>query len=222
MNIIKSHEVDDRTSKWNDQMYKKTPTPYDGFAGVFEKSRVKKILNLAEIHFNESVLEIGCESGNLLSQIFNAKRIVGLDISELALKDAYEKCNKTPVELFKHDATEPLPFDRGEFDVIICSEVLEHVVDPKKVLNNIQNISTNKTRILVSIPLELINISIKKVLKIFGLMNILFPNIPQGASDWHLHNFSKKMLHNLIDEKFIILDDCYVFVNHYIAYLKKR
>jgi cyclopropane fatty-acyl-phospholipid synthase-like methyltransferase len=77
-------------------MYHQHPTPYHGIAGFIEHSRVKTVYKFACVQPDDSVLEIGCEAGNLLYQCPKARRIVGADISSRALRDAHQlfKSNK--------------------------------------------------------------------------------------------------------------------------------
>jgi 2-polyprenyl-3-methyl-5-hydroxy-6-metoxy-1,4-benzoquinol methylase len=205
--------------EWNNQMYHKHPTPYRGLAGFIERVRVKNVFKLARIEPNDTVLEIGCEAGNLLNHCPNAKRIVGVDISSIALQEAYRlfKANKRSAEFFQLDAQMPLPFSKGEFSVIICSEVLEHVRNPRNVLKNIYYISNADTRIIISIPTEAPKIFVKKALSQFGIFDILFPGIEKEQSEWHLHTFSKNKLQSLSHDLFQINKSTVIWFNHYIT-----
>jgi len=138
------------------QMYAKHPTPYTGIAGVIERSRIRAVLELAEVGPADPVLEIGCEAGNLLVQIPDARRIVKVDISEVAPADARRLLQQQGrvAEFLQLDAQQSLPFSPGECDVIICSEMIEHVGNPGAVFENIHGISTPDTRIVVSAPIE--------------------------------------------------------------------
>jgi SAM-dependent methyltransferase len=49
---------------------------------------------------------------------------------------------------------EKLPFRRGFFDVVIVSDVLEHVLDPQAVVDAIARISGPGTRVIVEVPWE--------------------------------------------------------------------
>jgi uncharacterized protein YbaR (Trm112 family) len=49
---------------------------------------------------------------------------------------------------------EALPFARGAFDVIVVSDVLEHVLEPQRVVQRIFAIAGPKTRVIVHVPWE--------------------------------------------------------------------
>ena len=188
---------------WNDAMYKKHPTPYSGLAGMVERFRVRSIIKMASITTSDHVLEVGCEAGNLLVSLPEAARFVGADISEAALEDAQQNLDQKgrTAELIACDATEDLPFDKGEFSVVICSEMLEHVPHPEKVIANLIKISGEKTRIILSVPNEEPKLQIKRWLTKIGFMQLFMPTIEEEQSEWHLHAFSMSSFHKLLAGK---------------------
>lgn len=221
MEINQYGNLDTRLVDWNNEMYNAHPTPYKGLAGWIERKRVQAVLNLAQINKADSVLEIGCESGKLLERIKNAKRIVGVDISTSALHDASKLLgnSKQCIELTQLDAQQEFPFKKGEFDVIICSEMIEHVDNPKAVIENIYKISTPHTRIIISVPLEKPKLFIKKMLHSLGLFKLLFSSIEDDKSEWHLQMFSKKYLSDICGELFERKKSKIVYGVHYIVQL---
>lgn len=225
--IKQNNFLDSKLVSWNNRMYKKHPTPYNGIAGYIERSRVNTILQFAKIKSTDSVLEVGCEGGNLLINVPNANRIVGVDISQIALNDAaklFESQGRF-AEFYQCNALNPLPFRKGEFDVIICSEMLEHVTEPRKALENIYNIATNKTRIVISVPIEYPKVLIKRILSSIRLFKVFFPGIEENQSEWHLHAFSKSTLHKIINTPpkipYQLIKEKEIWYNHYIALFKR-
>jgi 2-polyprenyl-3-methyl-5-hydroxy-6-metoxy-1,4-benzoquinol methylase len=196
MRIEQRGRVDAPLAAWNDDMYRKHPTPYAGIAGLVERARARKVLRLAAIRPSDAVLELGCESGNLLVQVSVARRLVGSDISRAALEDAtklFAHRHRT-AEFVQLDAQQELPFTPGEFDVILSSEMLEHVEKPRAVLENLHRICTPETRVVISIPIEKPKLVVKKVLGKLRLFHLFFPGIEEERSEWHLQLFSKRML----------------------------
>jgi SAM-dependent methyltransferase len=189
--------------KWNDEMYRKHSTPYSGLAGIVVRQRARVIRSLADIKPNDSVLEVGCEAGNLLARFPKAKRLVGVDISGEALSDAKSlfESIKRPADFIQCDATQPLPFSKGEFSVIICPDVLEHASEPEKVIDAVIDVSTPSTRIVLSVPNEEPVLRLKRLLAKIGLLQKVMPGIESGISEWHLHSFSKKSLLDLLSAK---------------------
>ncbi len=213
-------ELDNELVKWNDQMYRAHPTPYaKGVAGIIQKARVKSVLRYARIRPVDAVLELGCESGHLLVESPPARRLVGADISALALADAqalFRACERSG-EFFQVDALQPLPFKQGEFNVIICSEMLEHVRDPRKAMENIHAICSRDTRVVLTVPIEAPKIKIKKILGRIGLLRVFFPGIEAGQSEWHLQAFSRSMLLEMAKDLFSLQAGHLVWGAHYVA-----
>jgi len=48
----------------------------------------------------------------------------------------------------------PLPFQNNEFDLIQCTEVLEHVLYPESVLKELKRILKKKGKLIISMPNE--------------------------------------------------------------------
>lgn len=145
-----------------------------------------------------------------------------MDISMAALRNAGEHLSLSgrSVELYQTDVESGLPFERGEFSVIICSEVLEHVVTPRSALESIGSIATVETRVVLTIPLEMIKLRVKQVLRKLGLMERLFPGIEEGQSEWHRHVFSDTRLRAEISGLFSVIGKKTVWLCH-SAYLCK-
>ncbi|NET13128.1 MAG: class I SAM-dependent methyltransferase [Okeania sp. SIO1H6] len=209
---------------WNDRIYEEHPTPYKGVAGMIEKARLRAVLDFAECQPSDTVLEVGCEGGNLLSRLPDVRRIVGADISRKALKDAQSRLEnqECDAEFYQLDAQQSLPFPCGEFDVIICSEMLEHVENPRAVIENIHEIASNNTRIVLSVPIEAPKLLVKQFLRNIGLLGLIFPGIEQGQSEGHLHAFSAKKLLDLTTDLYQLQRSKNIWGIHYVVLLEKR
>jgi len=95
------------------------------------------IIDLVPYNKNNKVLEIGCGKGATLLELKRsgkAKYIVGVDIVDLYQEKFLDKfiCCNIENEIYK------LPFSENFFDVIICADVLEHLIDPWKVVKGLK------------------------------------------------------------------------------------
>ena len=83
------------------------------------------------------VLEIGCGTGATLGWLRQsglASETIGVEIVEAAATQARAFADKVHcLDFERHD----LPAGHGQFDVILCLDVLEHMVDPWKVVDRL-------------------------------------------------------------------------------------
>jgi SAM-dependent methyltransferase len=86
---------------------------------------------IEEIPPSSRVLDIGCNSGGLGRRLIAEKgcRMYGVDISEPLVERAVGKGYEAYV-----GPAEELRYDDCVFDVVVTSEILEHVHDPRPVL----------------------------------------------------------------------------------------
>ncbi|MEM8988064.1 MAG: class I SAM-dependent methyltransferase [Pseudomonadota bacterium] len=120
-------------------------------------------LRLETLRLNDAtrVLDLGCGRGRHLHAAYAKGNIhaVGLDLSEediMATKEGFAPFLKSPPpgathSLISGDALR-LPFADASFDVIICSEVLEHIEDYQSVLKEIARVAAPGARIGISVP----------------------------------------------------------------------
>ena len=98
-------------------------------------------------------LDIGCGNGvfsNTLKRFIPCK-LYGIDGSEYALSKArqYDFDRLEKIEDFSNDV---LPFRDSEFDFIMCKDVLEHLINPKNLANEIQRTLKSSGFLLVHVP----------------------------------------------------------------------
>ncbi len=99
---------------------------------------------------NKRILEIGCGQG--FNTYLRAKRndsVIGIDLSKTDVDIAKRRY---PDIDFKVMNAEKLKFKDNYFDEVYAIEVLEHVDDIKKVLNEISRVLRSKGRFIASIP----------------------------------------------------------------------
>ena len=100
------------------------------------------------------ILDVGCGRGfyaRAIAALYPQAAVVGVDYSRDYLTAAAEHSRGTAALLARADARS-LPFASGEFDAIVCSEVLEHIDDDSAVLMELNRVLRDDGLLLISVP----------------------------------------------------------------------
>lgn len=100
-----------------------------------------------------SVLDVGCGRGFYfpLYAALDATRIVGVDFEVENLRLAHARIAATGAMVFQADAGQ-LPLPDKSFDVVIMSEILEHLDDPVTALREAYRVLRPDGALLVTVP----------------------------------------------------------------------
>lgn len=118
----------------------------------FIKRFYRKVVSLLRYKSIKSVADIGCGEGfglSVLAENKIGKTYIGLDNSATALKVA-KKIH--PRFKYLEGSIYNTPFKDNSFDLVVCSEVLEHLEKPEQALAELSRIS--KKYVLISVPYE--------------------------------------------------------------------
>lgn len=112
--------------------------------------RRRLILDLARRIQFTTVLDVGCGNGALLEalqQSFSAK-LTGIDVSEYVITENAKRLRSC---YFRHlDISRAALEDK--FDLVICSEVLEHIADQDSAVSNLRSMC--KRYLILTVPGE--------------------------------------------------------------------
>ena len=168
-----------------------------------ENHSLKKMLRL--VGENKRVIDFGCATG-YFSQLLTRKgcRVTGIEINPEAAKVAEIYCEKVIVaDLDFVSLAEILPIH--EFDVAVFGDVLEHLRNPWKVLEETQQLLKSEGYIVASIP----NIAHGAIR--LALLQGRFEYTELGILDnTHLRFFTRKTVEELFERSgyFIDVIDC--------------
>ncbi len=105
---------------------------------------------------NKNVLDYGCGDGTVAS--FFIKKgctVVGVDINPNSEAMVLSKINESESEFFTFyllDAEKETITSNQKFDLIICREVLEHIVSYEKIISQFTNLLQQDGIIVISVP----------------------------------------------------------------------
>jgi ubiquinone/menaquinone biosynthesis C-methylase UbiE len=130
----------------------------------------------------ERFLDAGCGDGRYLAALARLPerphQVVGTDIAERILATARRATEAAGIdaELVRANL-EALPFEDASFDLVLCTQVLEHVLDPAAALRELARVlrprgtlvlSTDNRRALVSRALNAPRAALVRVLGLSG------------------------------------------------------
>ncbi len=215
------------SKSWNNKMYESHATPYTGIAGFIQNKRLQKISAMIKKYKAKEgnlIVEIGCEEGNLIS-FLNSQHssfdFMGLDISSKALAVARGSLPEA-IQLGEYDVTaESYNFNETPA-YIVCSETLEHIPNAELAVENLTKSSGKETIVIVTVPIEKYKNKIKEILVRLGLFNLFFKGIEKSLSEWHVQDFSKDDILQLLGEYYEVLSYDTIWLMHQIIVLKKK
>jgi SAM-dependent methyltransferase len=111
--------------------------------------RRRRALLLDEVRPGERVLDLGCGAGAFLTVLRDVgAEPVGAEIAEAAA----QRARSTGVEVRLLEPDGSLPFGHGAFDLVWCSEVLEHIPDVGHALLEVRRVLERGGRLLATVP----------------------------------------------------------------------
>lgn len=141
----------------------------------------------------KKILDVGSASGWFLNEVshrFPDSKCVGIDVYRDAIR--YGKIKYKNLNLLYADAHK-LPFNNNTFDVVICCEVLEHVISAGRVLEEIRRVLKEDGVVIIEID------SGSWLFRfVWFWWTVLLKGVWRGA---HLHSFSSSSLEKLFSKK---------------------
>lgn len=99
------------------------------------------------------VLDIGCGDAYLIAQIQEfCSEVRGVDPEEQAVHLANDILKKYPTCTVVQGDCYHLPFEDGSFDIVLLTDVIEHLKDPQACLKEIRRVLNHSGRLVVTTP----------------------------------------------------------------------
>jgi SAM-dependent methyltransferase len=156
----------------------------------------RAILSLIVKAKPKSVLEIGCGECHVTNLILgtDVSRVLATDISNELISENAARFKDLRVTFKVQDLMRLSLQD--EFDLVVCTEVLEHLDDPERAIDILHSIKIRNY--LFSVPCE-------PVWRIMNMVRGAYWS-ELGNSPGHLNNFSRKGFLKLLERKFVLTE----------------
>lgn len=119
---------------------------YYSFKEFYDKSdfKISDGLNIKD----KKILSLGCGTCDDINYLFKENEVWGIDSSEAALKIAGLLGAKTKIS----DLNDKVDFPDRFFDIVICKDVLEHLIKPDQLLKEIYRILKDDGFLIINVP----------------------------------------------------------------------
>lgn len=125
---------------------------YEALPRIHEETDLSErcVLRILDDIDGGSVLDVGCGTGVLLQRVRERHREASLAGVDFQLDAGVAE--KLPGARFDESKIESLPYDDNAFDTVICTHVLEHILDLPAAVRELRRVCRH--RLLIVVPKE--------------------------------------------------------------------
>jgi SAM-dependent methyltransferase len=185
-------QTPEEVERLNDQLA--TEHPIDAYYASspwlirwIQERRLQVIRQMVQARPGLRILEIGSGGGHVL-RMFPQAKLTAVDVSQLYLDTAKKNLAGYEVEFVKGQI-ETLDFPSESYDRIICTEVLEHTVDPGQILRAIARLLTPEGHAVITVPVDPLIDRMRQILWWTPIGWLMRDRIQWGADRYHLHKW---------------------------------
>jgi 2-polyprenyl-3-methyl-5-hydroxy-6-metoxy-1,4-benzoquinol methylase len=119
---------------------------------VTDGDRINRLVTAARLTGNERVLDIATGPGYIAEAFAGtAREVIGIDLTDAMLSIAKERTKERGISnvSFRTGDAQNVPFENGEFDVVVCRLALHHVTHPLQVVREMARVTRTGGTVLV-------------------------------------------------------------------------
>ena len=178
-------------ARWNDELarahdiddYYERSHP---LVRLVEARRLRLVRELLAVRPGDRLLEVGCGGGHVLRQ-FPEAELTGVDPSAVMLAKAERNLRGLGAKLLRGELAE-LDLPAESFDRVICTEVLEHVVEPERLLAELARLLRPAGRAVITLPNDRLINAAKALVVRSGVARLPgLSRLSWGGDRYHLH-----------------------------------
>jgi len=115
---------------------------------IFLQKKFKQVAKLISIP-QAKILDIGCNDGTIKNFLHSDTEYFGIDINETQIQQLQQKGIKAKKSDLNKDI---FPFQFERFDYILMLDIIEHVIDPRLLLQQAKQRLKSNGKIIITLP----------------------------------------------------------------------
>ena len=190
--LAREHPIDD--------YYAKSPLPIR----LIEQRRLAIIRDMVGNAAGLELCEVGSGGGHVL-RMFREAKLTAIDVSDVFLETARKNLRGYDASFIKGEV-DKLELEPAMFDRIICTEVLEHTVDPAAILRAIARLLRPSGVAVITVPNDHLILRLKQAVRVTPIGWALRNKVEWGGDKYHLHCWSPTEFRELLSQYFRVTD----------------
>lgn len=179
-----------------DDYYARAPLPIR----LIERRRLAIIRAMTGESAGLDLCEVGSGGGHVL-RMFPRARLTAIDVSEVFLETARKNLAGYDARFIKGEL-DKLDLPAASFDRVICTEVLEHTVDPEAILGAMARLLRPGGVAVITVPNDPLIIRLKEIVRRTPVGFVLRGRINWGGDIYHLHRWTPAEFQQLLARHF--------------------
>lgn len=190
--LARDHNIDD--------YYAKSPLPIR----IIEQRRLSIIRSMIGDAAGKELAEVGSGGGHVL-RMFPRAKITAIDVSDVFLDTARKNLRGYDAKFVKGEV-DKIDLPAESFDRIICTEVLEHTVDPDAILAAIARLLKRDGVAVITVPNDPLILKLKGMVRRTPVGALLGGKVNWGGDEFHLHVWTPDEFERVLSKHFRVTE----------------